>query len=134
MDARRFTRPVYRELAGVVKVHGARERGREGEGGCGCRVSGRERGAAAIRESAATSGGSVDPAAKVRRYRVDLCDVEGTDVRIRQDERGMFRDPLFLFLSLSLILERERERESPFSSRAENGPRTVERASNETSS
>lgn len=77
VDARRFTRSVYREPEGprVVKVHVARAHARGGQHRWRERTTGREGGAGAIRESATTSGGgSVDPAAKVRRQacRVDL--------------------------------------------------------------
>lgn len=73
-------------------------------GGCVAGASsgrmGEQRGAPAIRESATTSGGSVDPAAKVRRYRRRrrrrrrrlLCDAERADVCIRG---GTIRGSLF---------------------------------------
>lgn len=58
-------------------------RARAGKGGASRVSSGRrERAAPAIRESATTSGGSVDPAAKVRRYRRLL--------RRRMNGRGVF--------------------------------------------
>lgn len=73
----------------MVKVHAARD----GEGGAPSGRTGEQRGAPAIRESATTSGGSVDPAAKVRRYRRRLlCDAERTDVCIRG---GTIRGSLF---------------------------------------
>lgn len=81
----------------MVKVHAAaRARARQG-GGCVAGASsgrtGEQRGAPAIRESATTSGGSVDPAAKVRRYRRRLlCDAERADVCIRG---GTIRGSLF---------------------------------------
>jgi len=65
VDARRFTRPVYRERGlEWVKVHAC---GREGGASSGRTREPRD--ASAIRESATTSGGSVDPATKVRQYR-----------------------------------------------------------------
>lgn len=73
----RFTREIClrRTRLRIVKVHAAyarpsalnrrKERGKAGRG-----VGGGPEGASAIRESAATSGGSVDLAAKVRRYQL----------------------------------------------------------------
>lgn len=92
MDARRFTRSVYGESEGPRVVKSSRSRrghaGRCIEGGGG-RTTGereRERGgsAEAIRESATTSGGSVDPAAKVCLVR----DAERADVCTRDPRIG----------------------------------------------